>query len=863
MNQKLPPKLLLRFFKWFCHRDLHAYVEGDLLELYQEKLLNSSRRTADFKIAIDILLLFRPSIIRPFEGFKNSNINAMLKNYFKTSMRSMMRSPLSSFINIFGLSVAIGICLIVYAFIDQDISIDQFHQNKHEVFLTTAHSYQDGELVQYGQTPTPLAQMLKGDFPQITEICRVEDVNVVLKHGDKVFHERVRFADPSFLDMLTFPMQWGTSGTLNDPNSIILTDEMSVKYFGDLNPVGEDLLMKFEDESVKTFTVTGVIEPFPKAHAIHFDYLVNFENIRKSDQAHDLADWTRSLNATLIRVNVPANIEAVERGMNKYKKLQNDANPERPIESFSFVSIADLHEASNDIRNGISYGTRKEGWVILSIMALFILTLACFNYINIAIVSASKRLKEIGVRKVIGANRGLVIFQFLAENILVMSFALLFGLFLGYSTFIPWFNGLFGRGLELVLLDLNLWIFLLSMLLLTGLASGIYPAFYISKFQVIGIFRGSVQLGKKNPLTKIFLTLQLALAFIAISGGVWMTQNKDYQINRSWGYQPNEVLYTDVPDQSAFDQLYAVMSQNPNVLSISGSSQHLGHGLRDVVVDTPERQYEVGQFAVGANYFETMGLQILEGRAFQPNFESDNRSLVVNEQFVHNLSLQNPLAEIVKIDSARYEIIGVVKDFHNWDFDYKIEPTIFKVAGTQDFRYLSMKVRTGKQSEVYQALREQWISHFPNTPFQGGYQEGVFSGYFDYMDSAAEFMRALAFVCILLASLGLYGLITLNISGRVREFSIRKVLGASLKNVAMIITKQYVLLFVLSTLLGAPAGYVLMETLFDTVFTYHMPMNYSGLVISVILLVGVLLVTIYTQVRKLAKANPVDGLKVE
>lgn len=788
----------------------------------------------------------------------------MFKNYFKTSFRSMMRNPLSSCINVFGLSVAIGICLIVYAFIDQDISVDQFHKNKQEVYMATAYSNQEGELVQYGQTPTPLAQMLKGDFPQLTQVCRVEDANVVLKHGDKVFHERVRFVDPSFLDMLTFPMQWGASSTLNDPNSIILSDEMAVKYFGDLNPVDKDLLMKFDDGSIKTFTITGVTAPFPKAHAIHFDYLVNYENIEKTDPSYDPADWARSVNATLVRVDVPSNIGVIERGMDKYKKLQNQVNNEKPIESFSFVSIADLHEASNDIRNGISYGTRKEGWVILSIMALFILTLACFNYINIAIVSASKRLKEIGVRKVIGANRGLVIIQFLAENLLVMSFAILFGLFLGYSTFIPWFNGLFGRGLELVLLDLNLWVFLLTMLLLTGLASGIYPAFYISKFQVIGIFRGSLQFGKKNPLTKIFLTFQLALAFIAISGGVWMTQNKNYQINRSWGYQPAEVLYTDVPDQSAFDQLYAVMSQNPDVLSISGSRQHLGHGLPDVVLHRPDRQYEVSQFSVGANYFETMGLDIIEGRSFQSNLESDKLSLIVNEQFVHNLSLESPIGEIVKMDdSLRYEIVGVVKDFHNWDFDYKIEPTVFRTANTKDFRYLSMKVRSGQQSDVYQALREQWITHFPNTPFQGGYQEGVFAGYFDYMDSAAEFMRALAFVAILLASLGLYGLIRLNISGRVREFSIRKVLGASLKSIAVIITKQYVLLFVISMLVGAPAGYVMMETLFDTVFTYHMPMNYSGLVISVVLLTAVLLATVYTQVRKLAKSNPVDGLKVE
>lgn len=863
MNKSNIPALFVKLFKWFCKPELYEELQGDLEEAFEENVRRLGVSGAKYIYRIEVLRMLRPSVIRIGQFYSKFNHLIMFKNYFKTTIRSMMRNPLSAFINIFGLSVAIGICLIVYAFIDQDISVDQFHKNKYEVYLTTAFSNQDGELVQYGQTPTPLAQLLKEDFPQLTQVCRIEDANVILKYGDKVFHERVRMVDPSFLDMLTFPMQWGTAQSLTDPNSIILSDEMAMKYFGDLNPLGKDLLMKFDDESVKTFTISGVAEPFPKAHAIHFDYLVNFENIRRTDASYSSSDWNRSLAATLVRVKIPTNIAAVQRGMGKYKLLQNESNHDRLVESYSFVSIADLHEASNDIRTGISYGTRKEGWIILSIMALFILVLACFNYINIAIVSAAKRLKEIGVRKVIGANRSLVIFQFLAENLLVMSFAILFGLFLAYSTFIPWFNGLFGRGLELVLIDLNLWIFLMVMLLITGFASGIYPAFYISKFQVIGIFRGAIKFGKKNPLTKVFLTFQLALAFIAISGGVWMTQNKNYQINRSWGYQPSEVLYTDVPDQSAFDQLYAVMSQDPNILSISGSQQHLGHGLPDVLIDTPERQYEVSQFSVGANYFETMGLEILEGRSLKLNLASDKRALVVNEQFVSNLTLVNPIGEVVKMDSLRYEIVGVVKNFHNWDFDYKIEPALFKVADTEDFRYLSMKVRNGKQNEVYQALREQWMDHFPNTPFQGGYQEGVFAGYFDYMDSAAEFMRALAFVAILLASLGLYGLVTLNISGRVREFSIRKVLGASLKNVAAIITRQYVLLFIVSMLIGAPAGYVLMETLLDTVFTYHMPMNYSGLIVSSVLLTGVLLITIYIQISKLSKANPVEGLKVE
>lgn len=859
------PKYPHAFFKWYCRKDKYEELHGDLEEFFYYRMEEEGLKYARRKYLLDVIRCCQPYAWKDFFGQTHSKFNQiiMLKNYFKTSMRSMMRNPLSSFINVFGISVAIGICLIVYAFIDQDIGIDQFHKNKHEVFLATAYANQEGELLQYGQTPAPLGVMLSQDFPQVRSSCRVLDVNTVVKFEDKVFHERIRLTDPTFLDMLTFPMQWGSQSTLNDPNSIILSDDMSVKYFGDLNPVGRDLLVKLNDEVSKTFTITGVAAPFPKSHAIEFDFLINYDNITQFNPSVDPFDWNQSIAATLVRMDIPSNIEQVRRQMDKYKDLQNQSNPDRPIEKFAFVSLADLHMASNDIINGISFGTRKEGWVILSIMASFVLVLACFNYINIAIVSAAKRLKEIGVRKVIGANRGLVIFQFLAENMLITLFAILIGLLLAYFSFIPWFNNLFGRGLELTMTDPNLWLFLFAMLIGTGFVSGTYPAFYISRIQIVRIFRGSVQLGKKNPLTKIFLTFQLILAFIAISGGVWFTQNNAYQRDRDWGYEQTRSMYVDVPDRSGFEKLYALFEQNPNVQSISGSAQHLGHGNPTVTVSLPDRDYEVGQMAVGANYFETMGLEIVSGRSFFPNATSDANSIIVNQEFVKSLTLEDAIGKVVKVDSLRFEIVGVVKNFHVRDFDFKIRPTFFSLADDDQFRFLSIKVEEGTRSEVYDFMREQWMEVFPSTPFRGGYQSGVFNGYFDYLDSSAEFMRSLALVTIILATLGLYGLITLNISGRIREFSIRKVLGAKLKHVTVLLARQYLWLVLTAILIGAPAGYFLVETLFDTVFAYHMPMNYSGLVVSVTLLIAVLLFTIYTQVRKLANTNPSQGLKVE
>ena len=786
----------------------------------------------------------------------------MFKNYLKTSLRSLLKNPLSSFINLFGLAVAIGVCLIVYSFMEFDYTIDDFHENKNEVYLTTFYVDRDGTERHLGLSPTPLGAMLRQDFTNIEKVCRVEDFGVIVKYEDKVFNEGIRFADPEFLEMLTFPLKWGQASSLKDMNSIIFSDRMAKKYFGNENPIGKNVLLRFGDIR-KTYTVTGVAEPFPLAHAIDFDFLINFENINTTHPDYDLTNWRGFVNATLIQVNNPSDLKLIEDGMEKYQKLQNSVREDWAISKFEFVKLADLHNRSGDISSDISHGVEDEARLILPIIGMFMLLLACFNYINIAIVSAAKRLKEIGVRKVIGANRGLVIIQFLAENIFVTLFALLFGLLLGAFVFLPWFNNLFNINLGLRLTDGNLWIFLGSILLFTGVASGIYPAFYIAKFEVVRIFKGSVQFGKKNPLTKLFLGFQLILACITITCGVIFTQNTTYQANRSWGYDPQKAMYVRVPDQSSYDKLSAVMEQNPNVQQVLGSRNHLGRGSLTRVIETPERQYEVTELSVDANYVESMGMELLEGRFFRDRFESDKQAVVANELMIQSMELQDPVGSFFKIDSVQYEIIGVVKDFHMYSFFNEIRPTMFRVAEKEDYRYLTLKVMAGTEEQTYEDLQEKWAELFPDTPFNGGHQEDVFGNYFEDIGNHAKFMKAVAFIAVMLAALGLYGLVTLNVTGRVREFSIRKVLGAQLKNIASNITKQYILLFAISLTIGGPISYFLMGALMDEVYEYHIPMTVSGVMIAVVLLIFVLLATVSTQVQKVAKANPVSGLKVE
>ncbi len=865
-NNIAPPQWPVKLLRFFLKKRYLEEIEGDMEEIFYDNVEHLSYRKAKRIYTWEMLKLLRPILIKNLEVLEKINQYAMFKNYFKVSIRGLVKNPLNSFINVFGLSCAIGICIFAYAFARWTYSTDQFHEHKNEVYLITFFADRDGTAQQFGTTPRPLAEMLQQDFAQIKKACRVEDRNVVMKYKDNVFHEHVRYTDPEFLEMFTFPLKWGVSKSLSDVNSIILSEEMSIKYFGDENPIGQDIIMVFAKDHTKAFKVSGVAKKFPDAHTIGFNFLINIENFRTSEPNYDFHDWNTFVNATLIQVNNPSDLKTIAGGMEKYKKLQNEAaQQDWALSSFAFEPLATLHKQAGNIRDDISHSSSDnyKSIIYMCVVAVFILALACFNYINIAIATAAKRLKEIGLRKTIGATRGVVIVQFLSENIVITFFALIIGLILGVTVFIPGFERMWNFSTEFKLNDPNLWIYLPAVLLFTSIASGIYPSLYISRFQVVGILKGSVKFGQKNPVTKIFLCLQLIFACIFITIASMFTLNTDYMAKRSWGYNHDETLYANVPDYAAYEELHALMARDPEVLSISGSAHHLGKSNTTTVLHFPDREYEVDQLSVDAKYFETMGLPLKEGRFFNDHEGSDKHGVVVNELLVKKMTWKNAIGQRFKIDSIQYEVIGVAKDFHCYSFAKKIKPTIFKVANNADYRYLSMKVRPGSEANAFRKLQAKWAQLFPQIPFEGAHQEDTWVGYFEANRIYGIVWRVFTFIAVSLASLGLYGLITLNVAGRVKEFSIRKILGAGVKSIAANITNQYIVLFAIALILGAPAGYILTKLLFEYSFPYHMPVDFSCSIIAMVILVMILLTTIFTQVRGVSKANPVDGLKVE
>ncbi len=853
-----------------------AFAEGEIREMelhlrdHIEDLMHSGHtEEKSFQKAVKAFGEVKPMAEEAFAiQRKNGSLNTifftmLFKNYFKIALRVMIKSPLSTFINLFGLSVATGVCLVVYAFMDWDLKTDQFHEHAEEVFLTTFMVDREGTEEQYGKSPAPLADALRHDFSSVEKVCRVEDRNMVIKNGEKAFHERIRLTDPEFLEMFSFPLKWGDPEALKDLNTIILSENMAIKYFGNENPLGQSLQVVFGDQETRSFTVSGVAKPFPDAHIIAFDFLVNFQNLKAFDPDFDLLSWKNIISGTLIQIKNPDDLKVVKAGMEPYRKVQNKVENDWAISAFDFVSIADLHLASRHIREDISYDATFEGRVTLPVIGIFILLLACLNYINIAIVSAAKRLKEIGLRKVVGASKKRIVVQFLTENVLITFLAGLTGLLLAKSVFLPWFIRVSQKPLQIEVLDYNFWLFLVVALLLTGIISGMYPAFYIARFDAVHIFKGKVRFGKKNRLTKVFLGVQLVLACLGITMAVMFAQNNTYLAERDWGYDQRSALYVRVGDGAIYQQLRAEVDQIPNVLSVSGARHHLGQEVINTVIHLPDRSFEVQEISVGPNYQKTMGLAMKEGHFFFENQQIGDRHVVVNELLIENLRVDKPIGAVIKIDNIPFTIVGVVRNFHYKNFYYENKPAVFTYSDPENYAYLTVKVKEGTELDTYDAIRKSWAALFPLTPFQGGYQEDAWGDFYQDLQMMKTFTRVIAMLFVVLASLGLYGLVTLNVTGRIREFSIRKTLGAGLKNIATQIIRQYMVLCLISILIGIPVSYFLVKANLDLMFPDPRPIGYTGVLIAALLLILVILLVLFVQIRKVLKSNPVEGLKVE
>ena len=786
----------------------------------------------------------------------------MFKNILKLALRNVTKNRLFSFISVFGLSLAIGCFAVSFIFVDFWNSMDSFHENVDEIFLVEIVIDRSGDTQTWGPTPIPLGPALKEDFPQIKNYVRIKPRGGIFRYDDKVFEEEFLLVDEEFLDMFTFPMVTGEKDALRDKSAVVISDRYAEKYFGDESPIGKEISVAHGDEYKQSFFVKGVVENVPVNSSIQFDILLPYENVLDWD-VEDLNDWSLWTH-TFIQLEYPKDIGIIRSRMEKYIKLQNAANVDWPITSFLFEPFSDVSQNSYKVENDIGWGTNPTSKIALSMFGIFLLLLACFNYVNIGIVTATRRLREVGIRKVLGSTKIKLVVQFLGENFLLCLLAGVIGAFLAKLYLLPSFNSIFDAPFKMDFSDnYRLWLFFSVTLFLTSAGSGGYPALYVSRFMPVNILRRTQKVGGGSKFVKVLLTFQFVLTFILIGSALIFVKNAKYQKSIDWGYNQDQVIGVMLDGKKQFEIYRNAISQNPNIVSIAGSKDHIGRSSDIDVVEFEGKKYEICRFLVGYDYVKTMQFRLKEGRLFDRSLATDlDGSIVINEKFVRNMSWVKAVGQSVVIDGTTYNVIGVVENFHYEPFIDPIEPTLFRLCAKDEFDFISIRVNAGTVNETSEFLRETWNTLIPDEQYKGFFQDQIWDWYFRETNSIYTLTIFVACVALGISCMGLFGLISISVVKRMKEISIRKVLGASITSIARLLTKDLVRILILSTAIAAPLCFIMMNQILNE-YEYHAPISILQLIVTGVLMISISLVTVFSQIMKAARLNPVDTLSNE
>ncbi len=852
-----PPELADRFLHWFCRKDLIEFIRGDLHELYDQRLLSDGKWRANLAFFWDVLRFFRLSNIRQPKNSTKRTI--MIGNYLKVGFRSIKKNWANSLINISGLSLSVGCAITTFLFADFFFNLNSIHSNGKNIYQVVSHINENNTDQLYGPSPMIIGEKLKDDFPQLQESARVQYTRGNVKFGKNVFRELIQFTDPSFLQMFDFPMTSGDRNSLGS-NSIIISSDIAKKYFGDIDPMGKRIDIKFGG-TIKSFDVAGVFGEVPLNTSFRPRILLHFDHYLSLEEAK--INWIDEAKATFVSLRSDANREELNQLLKEYQKTQNEANPSSPVTAFELIPFMEISSMAGILHDSIVQGNDKGGTISIAVTGILLILFACLNYVNIAIASATTRLREIGVRKVMGGSRSGIAQQFLTENFLTCGIAMIIGVIACYYLLLPGFNKLAPIEIPFSFSSFSLAVtYFVGLFLFLGLLSGGYPAFYISRFQTLDIFRGEKSLGGKSYFSRILLTGQFFLAFTTILGCFIFTDNAQYIKQVSWGYDPSGILSFPLEEKGQLEALRNEAGKHPGVIQTSVSNHHLGVNNNLVPFDYLDYQFKVLNYDIEPGYLETMNMTLNEGRFFEED-RGDHNSIVVNQLFVKEMKWSDPLGQSIVFQGERKTVVGVINDVYHAFFDSDIQrPMVFTSNGTEP-NFLIVKSQANATVQVNEYLEEQWKTIAPFDPFVSVYQEDLFDRSYENVDANTWFMITLSVMTIFLSCLGLYGLLAFTLQNRMKEFSIRKVLGASHVNIIRLANREFIWILIVAFGFGAPLAIWVMDKFVKTFFSISKPFSIAPVAIGVLITLFTIVVTVYAQIRKVTRVNPAEVLKGE
>ncbi|MEE9443737.1 MAG: ABC transporter permease [candidate division Zixibacteria bacterium] len=789
----------------------------------------------------------------------------MFKNYFKIAIRNLLRNRFYTFVNVFGLGVAMAICVVGYVNYQFSQGFDFNHANIENIHLVLG--YDDN--AKWAHTPFPLAQNIKEQIPEVENICRMSNYGGHLRYGNRVFGEGLHFVDKEFFDIFSFPLIKGTGTSFQSRDGIVLSERLAQKYFGDEDPVGKEIILSLDGDKELTLKVQGIISTPPLNSTLQLDAVTSIENYEYLRE-FDFQEWDKFARATILELKDPSLQGTVQDKLQKFVEMQNTSNPDFQVKGFQVMPYSDLASMNREISsNPFDQGMHPAAIMAPSVIAILVLLLACFNFINTAIAYANRRLREIGIRKVLGGLRWQLIRQFMGENLLLCFLALIVAALLS-EIFVPAYDNLWP---ELSLRmnyseNLGLVGFFIGLLLFTAVAAGAYPALYISKFRPVEIIKGNLKLGGTNPLIRILLTMQLAIAMTTIIGAVVLSQNANYIAEMDLGYDMDNVIVVPVNGEQQYLLLKNSLATNPNITSIA-ATRHLMNRFfsgRDVIVDGEEKYVHL--FEVGENYFSTLGFELTDGRIFNTGLGNNSgNEVIVNETLVKQFGFEEPLGKQISLKGSDTTevctIIGVVRDFYPNGLWSRLRPTVMRPVDPEQYAYMAIRCQDENPGDIAGTIESLWKESFPHLPYEGFWFEDTYAENNQVNESIKLVFQYIAMMVLIISCMGLYALVSLNISKRTKEIGIRKVLGATVTNIGALMSREFVVLTLIGSVLASAMGYYMVDMLMSSIWMYYTDFGLIPFILAPLLVIVLALLTVSYRIYSAASANPVDALRYE
>jgi putative ABC transport system permease protein len=789
----------------------------------------------------------------------------MLLNYIKNTWRNFGNRKLISAINLIGLSLGVTFCLIIVQWVKDERGIDAFHKNSSRIYNVYEREFADGKVVHDYSTPGLLADELKKKIPEV-EYAAVFNTNneTTLKANEKIIKYLGIYANEDFLKVLTFPLVQGKADhVLSDVSSIIISEKTAITFFGSAEKAMGQTLRYMDRDDLK---ISGVFADVPEQSSLKFDYIINWHLFL---QKHPwFKDFGNTAPFTTILLKQNANAENVRSKIKDFLKDYNAGDGPGYRLELDLQRYDEQYLYSN-FKDGYISGGRIEYVRMFSIVAVFVLLIACINFMNLSTARSLKRAKEIGVRKVIGANRRSLIFQFIIES-LVFSFLAVLGAVFLFSLCLPAFNSLTGKNISLNYYDYKFWTELLVIALVSGLLAGLYPAWYISSFDPIKALKGSLKFKLTAVLfRKGLIVFQFTLSFLFIVLTFVVSKQVKFIQNKNLGFQRDNLIY--VPVEGTLTKNFSFFRER--ALKLNGINSVSQTTSAPTSIDSwttsvswtgknPNEHPPFAQLSVGHGFVEAIGGKMLSGRDFSSNYQQDSAKFIINETAAKRIGYKDPVNMPLNFQGVKGTIAGVMQDFHFRTLHEPIRPLVIQLSKGLWYGNILVRIEAGKEAVVLKELEELCKELNPNFPFTYQFADEAFGKLYKSETIVGTISKYFSGLAITISCLGLLGLAIFSAERRMKEIGIRKVLGASVSSIFSLLSKDFAGLILLSFPIAIPISWWMSHDWLQS-FEFRVSIGWWTFALAAIAILIITLVTIGGQVIKSALSNPVNCLRSE